>query len=202
MAGAGTIDRGRVTIAVVISMIALPMLWMSQRSDSVGVSADGSSEVIIIGEAPPTTDIRDRPPTPSLLGQPGGAFLLPPEPLDPEAVVPSTTTTTTTIPNIPDPDQVAALPDPADLDPESFDPTNELLGTATFRSWLTQDDLCAARSIPPDTLIKVVNLDNGQSMACRVAFISLGTHDVILGRNAFSRIADLTDAPIPVEITW
>jgi len=35
-----------------------------------------------------------------------------------------------------------------------------------------------------------------------VAFISLGTHDVILGRSAFAQIADLTDAPIPVEITW
>jgi hypothetical protein len=122
--------------------------------------------------------------------------------VDPNAVVPTTTTTTTTIPNVPSPDQVAALPDPNDLDPDTFEPTNELLGSATFRSWLTQMDLCAARAIPADTIIKVVNLDNGQSMACRVAFISLGTHDVILGRSAFAQIADLTDAPIPVEITW
>jgi hypothetical protein len=202
MNGAGTIDRGRMMIALVITILALPALWISQRSDTVGLAADGSVEVIIIGDPAPTTDVRDRPPTPSLLGQPGGAFLVPPEPLQPESVVPSTTTTTTTIPNIPSPDQVAALPDPNDIDPDTFDPENELLGSATFRSWLTQDDLCAARAIPADTIIKVVNLDNGQSMVCRVAFISLGTHDVILARAAFARIADLTDAPIPVEITW
>ena len=189
-------------IALVITLLALPALWISQRSDTVGLAADGSVEVIIIGDPAPTTDVRDRPPTPSLLGQPGGAFLVPPEPLQPESVVPSTTPTTTTIPNVPSPDQVAALPDPNDIDPDTFDPENELLGSATFRSWLTQDDLCAARAIPADTIIKVVNLDNGQSMVCRVAFISLGTHDVILGRAAFARIADLTDAPIPVEITW
>jgi hypothetical protein len=202
MNGAGTIHRGRMMIALVITLLALPALWISQRSDTVGLAADGSVEVIIIGDPAPTTDVRDRPPTPSLLGQPGGAFLVPPEPLQPESVVPSTTPTTTTIPNVPSPDQVAALPDPNDVDPDTFDPENELLGSATFRSWLTQDDLCAARAIPADTIIKVVNLDNGQSMVCRVAFISLGTHDVILGRAAFARIADLTDAPIPVEITW
>jgi len=202
MAAAGTFDRRRLMAALVITTLALPALWISQRSDTVGLASDGSVEVIIIGDPAPTTNVRDRPPTPNLLGQPGGAFLVPPESVDPDAVVPTTTTTTTTIPNIPSPDQVAALPDPNDLDPDTFAPSNELLGSATFRSWLTQEDLCAARSIPADTIIKVVNLDNGQSMMCRVAFISLGTHDVILGRSAFAQIADLTDAPIPVEITW
>ncbi len=214
MATARTFHQRRLMIAVVITMVALPALWLSQRTASIGnsagnsagssagISADGSSEVIIIGDPSPTTDARDRPPTPSLLGQPGGAFLVPPEPIDPEQVLPTTTTTTTTIPNIPDPNQVAGLPDPGDVDPETFDPTNELLGSATFRSWLAADDLCAARSIPPDTIIRVINLDNGQSMVCRVAFVSLGTHDVILARTAFSQIADLTDAPIPVEISW
>jgi len=202
MSAAGTLDRRRLMIALAITLFALPALWISQRSDTVGLAADGSSEVIIIGDPAPTTDVRDRPPIPSLLGQPGGAFLLQPEPVDPDAVLPSTTTTSTTIPNVPAPDQVAALPDPSDVDPDTFDPENELLGSATFRSWLTREELCAARAIPADTIIRVVNLDNGQSMACRVAFISLGTHDVILARVAFARIADLTDAPIPVEITW
>jgi hypothetical protein len=195
-------DRRRLMIAVVVTAIAVPALWLSQRSDSAGISRDHSSQVIIIGDTPPTTKVRDRPPSPSLLGQPGGAFLVPPEPVDPEAVVPAESTTTTTVPNIPSPDQVAAHPDPKDLDPDTFNPNNELLGSATFRSWLTQEDLCAARAIPPNSIIRVVNLDNGQSMACKVAFVSLGTHDVILARGAFSQIADLTDAPIPVEITW
>jgi hypothetical protein len=199
---AGTLDPRRLTIALVITVVALPALWLSQRSDSIGVSANGSSEVIILGETTTTLAARDRPPTPSLLGQPGGAFLIPPEPVNADSVMPTTTTTTTTIANIPAPDRVAALPDPEDLDLDNFQPTNEILGSATFRSWLTSDDLCAARTIPPNSIIRVINLDNGQATVCRVAFVSLGTHDVILSRIAFSQIADLTDAPIPVEISW
>jgi hypothetical protein len=199
---ARTLDPRRLIIAVVITAVALPALWLSQRSDSIGVSANGSIEVIILGEPTTTIAARDRPPTPSLLGQPGGAFLIPPEQVSPDAVMPSTTTTSTTIANIPAPDRVAALPDPDDLDLNTFQPSNEIIGSATFRSWLTSADLCAARSIPPNSIIRVINLDNGQATVCRVAFVSLGTHDVILSRTAFSGIADLTDAPIPVEINW
>jgi hypothetical protein len=159
-------------------------------------------EVIILGEPTTTIATRDRPPTPSLLGQPGGAFLIPPEPVSPDVVVPSTTTTTTTIANLPEPDQVAALPEPGDLDLDTFQPTNEVIGSATFRSWLTSEDMCAARTIPPNSIIRIINLNNGQAMVCRVAFVFLGTHDVILSRTAFAGIADLTDAPIPVEINW
>ncbi len=199
---ARTPDRRRLLLAVVVTAIALPALWLSQRSESVGVSANGSFEVIILNEPTTTLSVRDRPPTPSLLGQPGGAFLVPPEPVNPEAVMPPTTTTTTTIANIPAPNQVASLPAAADLDLDNFQPSNEILGSATFRSWLTSADLCAARSIPPNSIIRVINLDNGQAIVCRVAFVSLGNHDVILSRIAFSEIADLTDAPIPVEISW
>jgi hypothetical protein len=198
---AGTLDPRRLVIAVVITATALPALWLSQRSDSIGVSANGSVEVIILGEPTTTLAVRDRPPTPSLLGQPGGAFLIPPEPVSPDAVM-TTTTTTTTIVKIPSPDRVAALPNPDDLDLDTFQPVEEILGSATFRSWLTEEDICAARAIPPDSIIRIINLDNGQATVCRVAFVSLGTHDVILSRTAFSRIADLTDAPIPVEISW
>lgn len=195
-----TPERRRLIPAVIVTVLAIPLLWASTRSGDSGATADGSVEVIVIGE-PDTTDTT-RPVIPSLLGDPGGAFLLRPEPVDPEAIVPTTAAPTTTTDNTPSPTAVATLPDPTDIDDTTFVPENERIGTATFRTWIGVPELCAARNIPPDTLIRVTNLRNGQVTGCRVAFISLGTNDVILDRTAFALIADLTEAPIPVEITW
>jgi hypothetical protein len=71
---------------------------------------------------------------------------------------------------------------------------------ATFRSSVTPDT-CIVPGLTSGTRITVVNLDNGRSVTC-TSVLSPGNRpgDVVLHTSAFARIADLTDAPISVEI--
>jgi hypothetical protein len=49
----------------------------------------------------------------------------------------------------------------------------------------------------------VVNLDNSQSLKCEVVAIGAAhPADVMLHPDAFAQIADITEAPVPVEISW
>jgi hypothetical protein len=71
---------------------------------------------------------------------------------------------------------------------------------ATFRSSVTPDT-CIVPGLTSGTRIKVVNLDNGRSVTC-TSVLAPGNRpgDVVLHTSAFAQIADLTDAPISVEI--
>ena len=46
----------------------------------------------------------------------------------------------------------------------------------------------------------MVNLANNRSVTCTTVLAPGGTGDVVLHTSAFASIADLTDAPISVEI--
>lgn len=71
---------------------------------------------------------------------------------------------------------------------------------ATFRSNLA-DGTCIVGVLPGGTRITVVNLDNNRSMTCTTVLAPGNQSDVIVIRtSAFGTIADLTDAPISVEI--
>ena len=54
---------------------------------------------------------------------------------------------------------------------------------------------------PNGSEVTVVNLDNNRSVRCITALAGAGDIDqLVLHTSAFSEIADVTDAPIPVEI--
>ena len=79
-------------------------------------------------------------------------------------------------------------------------------GTASFSSAIDSTLRCQAkvsRGVPFNATITVTNLDNSRSVQC---IASIGgpepDEDVILAPDTFAEIADLTDAPVPVEITW
>ena len=78
-----------------------------------------------------------------------------------------------------------------------------LVGTASFRRDITDTTVCQAKGVPFNARITVTNLDNSQSVQC---IASVGgpepDEDVILPADAFLQIADITDAPVPVMITW
>jgi hypothetical protein len=71
---------------------------------------------------------------------------------------------------------------------------------ATFRSNVS-DSTCVVAGLTSGTRITVVNLDNNRSVTC-TSIVSPGNlpGDVVMGKTAFASIADLTDAPISVEI--
>ncbi len=71
---------------------------------------------------------------------------------------------------------------------------------ATFRSSVASDQ-CIAPGITSGTRITVINLANNRSVTC-TTLLAPGTAagEVVMHSSMFATIADLTDAPIAVEI--
>jgi hypothetical protein len=76
-------------------------------------------------------------------------------------------------------------------------------GTASFRRNIRSTTACQVKGVRFNTAVTVTNLDNSRSVQC---IASVGgaepDEDVVLHADAFLQIADLTDAPVPVQITW
>jgi hypothetical protein len=73
--------------------------------------------------------------------------------------------------------------------------------TATFRNDLGSSATCTLPGIGNGARITVVNLDNNRSITCTAVLAASGARDqLVMPAELFSQIADLTDAPIPVEI--
>jgi len=74
------------------------------------------------------------------------------------------------------------------------------MANATFRSSV-RTGTCIVSGIPGGSRVTVVNLANNRAISC-ASVISPGQArgDVVLPTTAFADIADLTDAPISVEI--
>ena len=70
---------------------------------------------------------------------------------------------------------------------------------ATFRSsvWANR---CLVPGLSDGSQVTVVNLDNNRSVTCTTVLVPGSPGDVVLTTSAFATIADLTDAPISVEI--
>jgi hypothetical protein len=77
------------------------------------------------------------------------------------------------------------------------------VGTASYRSSLLSDDVCQVKDAPVGVKVTVTNLDNNRSVTCRSSVSPAGiVESVVLHTDAFLSIADLADAPVPVEIRW
>jgi hypothetical protein len=126
------------------------------------------------------------------------------------------TTTTVEIPSIAgdrDIDAPANLEGPVVADPVgegqlAFPADNSgrmLRGKATFKRFPDgAEGACATTLVPLGAEITVRNLDNGRKTVC--SNINIGptsaTFDIVLHTGVFEKIAQLVDAPLPVELTW
>lgn len=108
---------------------------------------------------------------------------------------------------------------PANLDgPVSQDPNGQgqiaypanndgqmLRGSASYKRFPESSKTgCATNLVPLGTVLTVLNLNNGRKVVCTNINIgpTSGTFDIILNTAIFESIAELVDAPIPVELTW
>jgi len=108
---------------------------------------------------------------------------------------------------------------PANLDgPVSADPNGQgqiaypadnngqlVRGSASFKRFPDSAKTgCTTSLIPLGATITIRNLNNGRKTTC--SNINIGpvttSFDIILNAPVFEAIADLVDAPIPVELTW
>lgn len=80
------------------------------------------------------------------------------------------------------------------------DPLEAIITRATFGN-LSGTNVCLAQNITTGQLVTVTNLDNNRSITCRVTLApATQIAGIILQTAQFVTLADLTDAPIPVQI--
>jgi hypothetical protein len=109
---------------------------------------------------------------------------------------------------------------PANLDgPVSADPNGQgqiaypadndgqmARGAASFKRFPTSAKTgCVTSLAPLGAEITVRNLNNGHKTKCfnvNIILNSAATFDITLDASVFEAIAELVDAPIPVELTW
>jgi len=76
-------------------------------------------------------------------------------------------------------------------------------GRASYRSTLSSPEVCVATPVPFGRRARITNLNNGRSVICRAMISPVGSlYEVVLHNEAFLEIAELVNAPIPVQIDW
>lgn len=76
-----------------------------------------------------------------------------------------------------------------------------LLADATFRRTVPRADVCLTNLVASGERITVINLDTGRSVNCLTRPLAADSADrLVMRTDAFASFADVTDAPIHVEI--
>lgn len=166
-------QRRRVALAAAITVIAAPAAFLLNRGDG-----DSGSEptVTVVGSIPDESRAASTTPVATdAMGTTPAAYL------DGTAVPRDNDPATIAVPRLP----------------------QAITGTASFRRNITSATVCQVKGVPFNATVTVTNLDNSRSVQC---IASVGgvepDEDVVLHADAFLQIADLTDAPVPVQITW
>ena len=177
-------QRRRVALAIAVTVIAAPAAFLLNRDTS---DADAvATTVTVVGTAP------------------GGAAAPAPS-VQPQRTEPAITNALGTAPV----GYLAGTTVPVDNEPARIAIPREkeaVRGEASFSSSIESTLRCQARvsdGVPFNATLTVTNLDNSRSVQC---IASIGGAEplatVVLAPDTFAQIADLTDAPVPVEITW
>ncbi len=172
-------QRRRIAFAIAITVIAVPAAFLLNRGDSTDATQPlvTPAGAVAPGATPPPTRSADPAATNALGTAPVGYLAG---------------------------DTVPASNAPARI--ATPRQQESVKGTASFSSEIDSTLRCQARvsgGVPFNATLTVTNLDNSHSVQC---IASIGgaepDEDVILAPETFAEIADLTDAPVPVEITW
>jgi hypothetical protein len=178
-------QRRRVALALAITVIAVPAAFLLNRNNE----ASTAPTVTVIGTVPgqqsnvgtpddvsdDTSDAANAPSATDAMGTTAVGFL--------DGTVPGRDSDPATI-------AIPRLP-------------QSINGIGTFTRDITNVAGCMAKDAPFSARITVTNRDNSRSVLCinNIGGVQSDA-DVVLHADAFVQIADLTDAPISVQITW
>lgn len=173
-------DRGRILLATVITLIALPAIWLLNRNEDGPGSARPNVAVAGIdpGEADASTAAAAAAPELAgfdPMGTAGAAYL-----------EPKPTTAPPASPVI----AIGSTP-------------GEFVGnaSATYRNDKISTWECLYNGARIGDEVTVINVANGRSVECEVAYLVDGAPDqLVLHTERFRQIADLISAPIHVEV--
>ena len=189
-------DRRRFLLASAMTLLALPALWWANKQADSGAPNVATVGVEVASDGAGDADAAIAP-------------------IDVTGAVASTTipvvSTTPTVPVTPP----ATDPAPVFLEGPSANgataappigvpaaPTVATITTqATYRSTISPADTCLVADVETGTRITVTNLDNGHSVTCIATRVYSVGEALVMHTNTFAQIADLTDAPVPVDIT-
>lgn len=178
-------QRRRVFVAIAVTAVAVPGAFLLSRDSG---EAEAPPLTLVGTVAPPgATAPAPTTPVPTPGATNGG---------DVGDIVRGTTPTGyldgTVPPEVDDPPTIA-IPRPR----------HALTGEATFSGEIGNVEQCHIWGAPIGVTATLVNLDNSRSVRCEVVpFRNEPPSLVVLHADAFSLIADITEAPVPVEISW
>jgi hypothetical protein len=178
-------QRRRVALALAVTVIAAPAAFLLNRSSGDDEPATTGTVDTVVGTVAPAggtspatavAPVTESPDETDALGTSPPGYL-----------------SGTTVPGDVDAAQIAVprLPE-------------SVKGLATFSSDIDSTLRCHANAeVPFNATITVTNLDNSRSVQC-VSSIGGAPPEttIVLATATFAEIADLTDAPVPVQITW
>jgi hypothetical protein len=176
-------QRRRVALALAITVIAVPAAFLLNRSSGDDQPATAGTLETLVGTVPPAGG--------SVVA--GATVTESADATDALGTSPAGYLSGTTVPG-----DVSAAQIAVPRLPES------VKGLATFSSEIDSTLRCHANAeVPFNATITVTNLDNSRSVQC-VSSIGGGQPEttIVLATATFAQIADLTDAPVPVQITW
>jgi hypothetical protein len=175
-------DRRRLTVATLITVAALPTLWLVQRDPS----SPGTAGVAVAG---PTGGVA--------IAGPGDA-------------VTSTEMTSTESPSTSGPSVILVTQPATTSAPTTttISADHRRTGTATYKRYSGYgiSNPCMAPLAPVNSTITVRSLNSGRSIECVnvVEYTPLPEPDivVVVNTDTFLEMADTRDAPVAVEISW
>jgi hypothetical protein len=165
-----TVDRNRITVVTIVTLIAVPLLWIANAGSSSGT--ENTVETLA-----PTSTIE--------LGISVEIDADAPVNLDG--------------PSVESPSGTGQIAYPADNDGQLR------RGIASYKRF---PDIarsgCATNLIPLGVVITVRNLNNGRKVECtnlNIGYVPPNI-DIVLHTDLFEDMAELKEAPLPVELTW
>jgi hypothetical protein len=172
--GLNDTDRRRIFAVTVLTLVALPALWWANTSENSSTSPNLAVAGLDPAVDAPTAAPAAQPATDEGLADSAPVFLEGPTSAAGAGQV------------------EIAIPAKPLID--------GVIAEATFRSDLA-DGTCIVASMTSGSKVTVVNLANNLSVSCTTMLAPGNVPDIlVMDTNAFATIADLTDAPISVEI--
>jgi len=165
-------ERRRLLFAAILTLVALPALWLMSRDEGSGAPNVATAGIAVA--AGNETDGTDPAAADGgALGDTAPVFLEGPASRSSGIA------------------EIAVPPRPQD---------DVRHARATYRSSLTPGT-CLVPFVSTGTTVTIVNLDNNRSTTCSAIYSpATEVDDVVLHTRSFLELADLTDAPIPVEL--
>ena len=202
----GPLRRAWLLVAITISVVLVPQLFRSTEAPAAGnelevvtastssvpAAPSGSGAVVVLGSNAAPTDVTTTTAPPAA---PATTVV----PTTTTTAAPATTTTTTAPPPPPSTTTTTAAPTP------SGDNSDE--GKASWYDMEgSQPGICAHRTLPFGTVVRVTSLETGRSITCTVGdrgpYVDDQDRIIDLYKDDFSKLAHPGEGVIAVRIQW